>query len=431
MGENLISIQVIGRKILLKMPKNEEDISLVRTIPYVRWNKQTFLWEIPHYPGNLERLLAYFGNRIHSITKSEEIPVNLKGHSTLQKDQVLMIRTNSGRIKLIFGYLIELIKYIKTIPFHHWDSKNKWWTIPYSEQFEEEIKRKIEELGLTYSYEQEGKNEGVPKASPLSFSNYKKCPADYVNKLKERRYSQNTIRSYIPLFEEFNNHFPDSELDSLGEKEIMDFSRYLVTERKVSSSHQNQAINAVKFYFEKVKGGERKYYYVDRPIREKTLPEVLSEEEVSSLLKATENLKHKAILMTIYSAGLRISELINLKIKDIDSKRMQIRVEQAKGKKDRYTLLSQRTLEVLRIYIKQERPVEYLFEGQRSNIGDSVPYSSRSIQAILKKSISKTKIQKKVTVHTLRHSPDSYLRFDRLKSVRFCSIIEALSATQR
>ncbi|MFT4857871.1 MAG: integrase/recombinase XerD [Planctomycetota bacterium] len=409
MNASPISLLVTETKILLKMPKNEQDIQFIRSMPYVRWNKSAFHWEVPHYPGNLEKIIAYFGDRVHSITKSEEIPVNLKKYSALQKNQVMMIRTNSGRIKLLFGYLTELIKHIKTIPYHHWDSKNKWWTIPYSEQFEEEIKRKVEELGLTYSYEQEGKNEGVPKASPLSFSNYKKCPAEYVNKLEERRYSQSTIRSYVPLFEEFINHFQDSEIDSLGEKEIMDFSRFLVNERKVSSSHQNQAINAIKFYYEKVKGGERKYYHVDRPIREKKLPEVCSEEEVSAILKATKNLKHRAILMTIYSADLRISELVNLRIKDIDSQRMQIRVEQGKGKKDRYTLLSQKTLEILRHYIKQEHPIEYLFEGQGSSPENPVPYSARSIQAILKQSISHTKIQKKITVHTLRHSFATHL----------------------
>lgn len=114
-------------------------------------------------------------------------------------------------------------------------------------------------------------------------------------------------------------------------------------------------VNAIKFYFEKVKGGERKYYPIDRPIREKMLPEVCSEEEIISILKATTNLKHKAILMTIYSGGLRIGELVNMKIKDIDSKRMQIRVEQGKGKKDRYTLLSIKTLDILRIYIRQAK----------------------------------------------------------------------------
>ena len=168
-GKFFIEIQVFGRKTLLKMPKNEQDMLLIRSIPYVRWNKSSFHWEIPHYPGNLEKSIDYVGNREHSITKSEEIPVNLKSHSTLQKDKSLMILTNSGRIKLIFGFLTELIKYIKSIPYHQWNSKNKWWTIPYSEQFEGEIKSKIEKLGLTYGYEQEQKNEGNPRANQLSF----------------------------------------------------------------------------------------------------------------------------------------------------------------------------------------------------------------------------------------------------------------------
>src|ERR1035437_8786575 len=116
---------------------------------------------------------------------------------------------------------------------------------------------------------------------------------------------------------------------------ITDFLRYLVMERKVSVSYQNQAINAVKFYYERVLGGQRKVYVVDRPRPEKRLPAVLSEQEVGNLFKATENMKHKAILMLAYSAGLRLSELINMKIEDIDSKRMQIHIIQAKGKKDR------------------------------------------------------------------------------------------------
>ena len=113
----------------------------------------------------------------------------------------------------------------------------------------------------------------------------------------------------------------------------MDFTTHLVINRKVSAYYQNQAMNAIKFYYEKVKGGPRTFYTINRPLREKFLPEVCSEEEIVSILRCTENLKHRAILTTIYSAGLRISELVNLKVSHIDSKRMQIRVEQSKGKK--------------------------------------------------------------------------------------------------
>lgn len=189
----------------------------------------------------------------------------------------------------------------------------------------------------------------------------------------------------------------------------MDFSTHLVVIRKVSSSYQNLAINAIKFYFEKVKGGPRKFYSIDRPQREKILPEVCSEEEIISILKHTENLKHRAILTTIYSAGLRISELINLKISHIDSNRMQIRVEQSKGKKDRYTLLSAKTLILLREYIKTHKPYFYLFEGQGSTKELPIPYTARSVQVILKDSAKKAGITKKISVHTLRHSFATHL----------------------
>jgi site-specific recombinase XerD len=406
-----IQAEVIGKKIILKMPKNDADVKFVLTLRYSKWNKEGFFWEIPHFPGNLERIQQHFGERLSPVIRHEVVSIESTEQSRkVDVNQVLVIKTRSGRLKLIFGYNPTLTKTIKSIPYYQWDLKNKWWTIPYSDQFLEEVKRKIRELGLVVVFEEEEKKtEVVAKVSPFDIPNYRKCPEEYVHKLEERRYSQSTIRAYVPLFEEFLNYFPNLEISELGEKEIMEFSHYLVTVRKVSSSHQNQAINAIKFYFEKVKGGERKYYHVDRPIREKALPEVCSEEEIVAIFKATENLKHKAILMTIYSAGLRISELINLKIKDIDSNRMQIRIEQAKGKKDRYTILSPKTLKILREYFKNEKPSEFLFEGQGSTNEKPIPYSARSIQAILKQSLEITRIKKKVTIHTLRHSFATHL----------------------
>jgi len=151
-------------------------------------------------------------------------------------------------------------------------------------------------------------------------------------------------------------------------------------------------------------GGQRKVYTIDRPRKEKYLPEVLSQEEIVKVMNATVNLKHKAILMTIYSAGLRIGEAINLRVKDIDSKRMQIRVEQAKGKKDRYTLLSNKTLALLRKYVAEYKPKEWLFEGINGG-----QYSTSSIQANLKIAVDKVGIKKRVTVHTLRHSFATHL----------------------
>jgi site-specific recombinase XerD len=145
-----------------------------------------------------------------------------------------------------------------------------------------------------------------------------------------------------------------------------------------------------------------RFYEIERPIKEHKLPKVLSKEEVLTIIDHTNNIKHRCIVSLLYSAGLRRSELINLKIPDIDSKRMLIRVEDAKGNKDRYSLLSNTVLQDLRRYYLQYKPQEYLFEGPQNE-----KYSSTSIASIIKNAAEKAGITKKVTPHMLRHSPAS------------------------
>jgi integrase/recombinase XerD len=205
-----------------------------------------------------------------------------------------------------------------------WNSNDRCWQIPYSEKFITELKCIAEQHKLNWIYQEEKRQNVQPRKSKFDIRNYRTCPESYIEKLKELRYSQNTLAVYTDLFEEFINYYEDHAIDDITETMIVDFLRYLVNVRKISTSYQNQSINAIKFYYERVAGGKRKVYTIDRPREEKYLPEVLSTEEVTLILNATENLKHKAILMTIYSAGLRISEAINLKIKDIDSQRMQM-----------------------------------------------------------------------------------------------------------
>jgi integrase/recombinase XerD len=137
----------------------------------------------------------------------------------------------------------------------------------------------------------------------------------------------------------------------------------------------------------------------------KRLPVVLSSQEVQAIFSATRNLKHRALLMTIYSAGLRVSEVVHLKVSDIDSQRMMIRVRQGKGQKDRYTLLAQRTLEVLREYWKEYRPQDWLFPGKPENEALSVS----AVQRVFEKVLLQAGIKKPASVHTLRHSFATHL----------------------
>ncbi len=232
---------------------------------------------------------------------------------------------------------------------------------------------------------------------------YKVCPDEFLQKLQLKRYSNSTIRTYILLFERFINHYIDIEVRALNEIHIREYLALLVN-RGLSNALINQMINSIKFYYEIVLDMPNRYYEIERPNKEHKLPMVISKEEVLAIIDNTNNIKHRCIVSLLYSAGLRRGELINLKITDIDSKRMAIRLDSAKGNKDRYTLLSKRVLEELREYYKLWKPKEYLFEGPDGGL-----YSGRSISCIIKNAALKTGIRKKVTPHMLRHSFATHL----------------------
>lgn len=232
---------------------------------------------------------------------------------------------------------------------------------------------------------------------------FRYCPADYIQLLETRRYSFNTARSYCTLFANFVYHHRTRPLNDINEQDIKAYVHGIVKSGK-SASYQNQVINAIKFYYEQVLDMPQRFYEIDRPNKERKLPLVMSEEEVTRLLAAVANLKHKAILVTMYSCGLRISELLALQLTDIQSDRKLVLVREAKGKKDRTTVLANTTLELLRKYYQQYRPKVYLFEG-----GPGIPYSSKSVSNILKRALHKAGINIQATPHTLRHSFATHL----------------------
>ena len=232
---------------------------------------------------------------------------------------------------------------------------------------------------------------------------YRRCPEPYLQKLEIRKYAYNTARTYILLFEKYVNYYANEELDALTELDIRKYLQYLIQQDK-SDSYLNQTINAIKFYYEVVMGLPNRFYTIERPRKKKRLPQVLSKEEALKVIKHTNNIKHRCIVSMLYSAGLRRGELLRLKITDIDSDRMLIRVEDGKGGKDRYTLLSSTLLRYLREYYKLWKPEKYLFEGPGKR-----QYSGKSVGQIVTKAAKKAGIRKPVTPHTLRHSFATHL----------------------
>jgi len=230
-------------------------------------------------------------------------------------------------------------------------------------------------------------------------------PEGYLEKLERLRYSESTIRTYSKYMKEFQMAFTDRDISTIDASEINDYLHSRIMNEKISTSIQNQLINAIKFYFEKILNRKSEYYQIERPRKQVVLPKVLSKNEVLSILNECKNKKHKCILSLIYSAGLRRSELINLKVSDIISERKQIRITQAKGKKDRYSILSIKLLEELRVYYREYKPKEWLFEGQKPN----TQYSASSIRKILLCTSKSAGISRRITPHMLRHSFATHL----------------------
>lgn len=231
-----------------------------------------------------------------------------------------------------------------------------------------------------------------------------KIPRVYIQKLILKGYAENTQRNYCAAFLKFIKHFNSTSLKAINENDVRNYLEHLITVEKASTSKVNIALNSIKFYYETVLDLPRLFIKIERPRKSKKLPKVLSKDEIQDLLLYTNNIKHKSIISLLYSSGLRRSEVINLKIVDIDSKRMLIKVCGAKGFKDRFTVLTPTMLQLLRTYYNAHKPKEYLFEGTYNS-----QYSSSSVLNVVTKAALKAGILKRVTPHMLRHSFATHL----------------------
>ncbi len=223
-------------------------------------------------------------------------------------------------------------------------------------------------------------------------------------KLLLKGYSANTLKTYLQQFKEFLLFFGNVATIDLTEIDIRNYLLYLVEKKRVSKSYQNQAINAIKFFYEKIMMQERKVYYLERPMREKRLPKVLSQENLMAIFGALENIKHRVMLMLIYAAGLRRSELLALTVSDVDPERHVVFIRGGKGKKDRQSIMAQSLTPLLRQYMEEYRPSFWLFEGRGGE-----RYTESSLQQVLKQAVRKAGINKHVTLHMLRHSFATHL----------------------
>ena len=295
---------------------------------------------------------------------------------------------------------------MKKIAGSRWAPDEKCWHLPYQKDAYLELKRLFGEGQVIVL--QQRPQPGSKKIKSTPTQDYSKLTfKDEVIRLEEQlrlqRYSPSTVKTYKSFFTLLLSFYPKKHPETLKKEEIMRFLLKSIEDRRWSESAQNQAVNAIKFYFEKVLGQERTFYEL-RPRKSQKLPGVFSEQEIIALFKAVENLKHRTILMLIYSAGLRIGESVKLRKADINLERKSIFIKAGKGKKDRYSVLSDKVVLLLQEYVEAYKPDYWLFEGQ-----DGGQYSTRSIQQVFRRAVSKASINPYATVHTLRHSFATHL----------------------
>ncbi|HLV42626.1 MAG TPA: site-specific integrase [Brumimicrobium sp.] len=298
----------------------------------------------------------------------------------------LIIHKDQSRIAVEFENKLELRQRFKKLRGAKWSASLKVWHLPNTKAYRKQFGLPIYDIEVL----------SEEKAKQL---------ASFDNWLKAQTYAESTVKTYmntLRVFFQFYNKKPIFEIEN---DDIIHFSNEYILKKKLSRTYQNQFISALKLFYNTIEKRQIDVDSLQRPRKEKILPNVLSKQEVKAILDVHSNLKHRMMLIMLYACGLRRSELLNLKPIAIDSQRNQLKVNQSKGNKDRYVPISDEIVKLLRQYYKLFKPTKWLFEGQ--NPGEK--YSPTSLQKVLKMALKKANIKKPATLHWLRHSYATHL----------------------
>lgn len=330
------------------------------------------------------------------------------------------------RYFLSFGNTRDLNPLIQRISGSRWSRTRCCWHLPYSRTTIQDLRKIIPpeweiqestdqppppERSLPVAKKFKEQSLPVPVARKSYYDNLsadnQKILGEYVEQLKLKAYSSNTIRTYQHEFAALMALIGSRRVDTLTADEVKRYILYCINVKQLSENTIHSRLNALKFYYEQMLKLDKIFVEIPRPKKRFILPKVLGEGEVGRLFRSLENKKHKAILFTAYSAGLRVSEVVSLRLSDIDPDRMQILVQHAKGKKDRYVMLSPVLLDILRNYLKSSRPRPkvFLFEGMEPG----EPMSARTAQQAFIDARRRAGIKKMVSFHSLRHSFATHL----------------------
>jgi len=452
-------------RVKVLIPRQRKDwITKIRQLPNRAWNQEQKYWSVPKTKETLDLLQESFGEvlkindsiqwitsiaatktRQEKGTNNVEKPDIDTSNEIKKQPKVLKVATKSspnknlfrtiqqdGRtIKIVVGQQIIIeeeneewlrvyvpydkkgwIAVVKEIPGRKWIVEDKYWRIPYVQDSIKRLWNIIGKKNIQKAFEIKPdipadfviKRQAKRKSSSYKLNEVQqKAMTAFDGKMRSEHKSWRTRKTYKYLFAKFLAYFPNTKPSSISKEQI---EQYIVFRKQdnISDSQFNQFINALNCFYIRLLGQEDKVGRIKRPKKKRKLPNVYSEEEIQLLLKAPTNLKHKCMLMLVYSGGLRRSEVLNLRVEDLNFDRKTIFVHNGKGGKDRYTIFSVAAQKYVREYLKQNQPKHHLFEGQYGG-----KYSESSIQKVFDAARKKSKVRRNVTIHGLRHSFATHL----------------------
>lgn len=403
-----LSIEYNSQSFYIRLPYRPDDINILKGLSGSYWSHKNGMWVVRATPLNTKAIQAHFlywnaddFSKIVELVHIATDPVIVELYRSPEYLDHFLVKLKGYRPDYSF---------MKGLPSSAYDKEHHRWIIPLSKDNIERVSEHYTSLGaklvdrlpkLDADYVSQvlmlkDKQSYLLNKYPETF---KPTLVMYTDTMIRQKYSWSTVTSYIGPFHKFLSYLHPLSIDDI---EVCKVNDYLVTlaAGKMSDSLLNTAINALKFYFEKVVfRPEFKIEQIKRPRKGRNLPSVLSISEVDRLLRSTENLKHATILYAFYGCGLRLNELLSLRVNDVWWDRNQLMIKNGKGGKDRVVMLSETLKQLLKTYFDQYQPQYWLFEGQ----DQKHQYSDTSVQKIVKQAAKKACITRKVSPHTLRH----------------------------
>ena len=370
------------------------------------WKSSEKAWFVPVFKGHFAQLKTLLAVPIPPLTFQKHA---FPSHAIFRPHP-----ENSDYVLVELPYKAAAYNIIKTTKTRYWDKGRKCWRILNQDSIRNGLIERLQSIGVKVEIAEavlqkvvrEGRYSDVKQNQDWILAlpdTLQSTLTLYTDALMLRQYSWHTIRNYRFALKDYCAAFDFRHPDDISPQEAQNWLTSCVQEGMGESAFVTM-ICALRFYYVKMQRRKDWEFHLPFPRRTEKLPNVLASQEVKSIFEAAENLKHKTMLLLGYAAGLRVSEIVNLQIGDIDSQRMVINIKQAKGKKDRCVMLSEVLLDTLRLYYKAYQPKEWLFEGQSYD-----QYSTRSVQKVFNAATQKARINKKVTFHSLRHSFATHL----------------------